>query len=83
MLERQKEGLAKAKCEGRLLGRKPTAKAKAEEIKALAAEGLGPVEIASRLGINRVSVWRVLNATPEQEAATKKRLEAWKARGSA
>ena len=83
MLERQREGILKAKREGRLLGRKPTAKAKAEEIKALAAEGIGPVEIAKRLDIDRVSVWRVLNATPEQEAAAKERLEVWKARSLA
>jgi DNA invertase Pin-like site-specific DNA recombinase len=82
MLERQKEGIAKAKREGRMLGRKPTIKARSEEIKALAAEGLGPVAIAEKLDIDRVSVWRVLKATPEEEAATKKRLEAWNRKGA-
>jgi DNA invertase Pin-like site-specific DNA recombinase len=38
MLERQREGIAKAKAEGKYKGRKPTARAKAEEIKALAAQ---------------------------------------------
>jgi DNA invertase Pin-like site-specific DNA recombinase len=82
MLERQKEGIAKAKREGRMLGRKPTIKARSEEIKALAAEGLGPVAIAEKLKIDRVSIWRVLKATPEEEAATKKRLEAWSRKGA-
>lgn len=82
MLERQKEGIAKAKREGRMLGRKPTIKARSDEIKALAAEGLGPVAIAEKLKIDRVSIWRVLKATPEEEAATKKRLEAWSRKGA-
>ena len=40
MLERQREGIQKAKAEGKYRGRKPTARAKAEEIKRLASEGL-------------------------------------------
>lgn len=60
MLERQREGIAKAKAEGKYKGRKPTAQAKAEEVKALAAEGVGATEIAKRLGIGRASVYRVL-----------------------
>jgi DNA invertase Pin-like site-specific DNA recombinase len=62
MLERQREGIAKAKAEGKYKGRKPTAMAKAEEIKALAAEGVGATEIAKRLGIGRASVYRALQA---------------------
>src|SRR5262249_43242977 len=49
MLERQREGIAKAKAEGRYKGRKPTAKAKAPDVNALNAEGAGPSEIARRL----------------------------------
>src|SRR5688572_21528998 len=37
MLERQREGIAKAKAEGRYKGRKPMARAKTNEIKALSA----------------------------------------------
>jgi DNA invertase Pin-like site-specific DNA recombinase len=62
MLERQREGIAKAKGEGRYKGRKPTARAKSEEIKALAAQGLSMNAIAIRLGIGKGSVHRALKA---------------------
>jgi DNA invertase Pin-like site-specific DNA recombinase len=61
MLERQREGIVKAKAEGRYRGRKPTARAKAAEVNALKAEGVRPVDIARRLGIGRASVYRVLS----------------------
>jgi len=61
MLERQREGIAKAKAEGKYKGRKPTARAKAEEIKALHATGLSMGEIAKRLNIGKGSVHRVLS----------------------
>jgi DNA invertase Pin-like site-specific DNA recombinase len=60
MLERQREGIAKAKAEGRYKGRKPTARAKAEEVRRLRAQAVRPTEIAKRLGIGRASVYRVL-----------------------
>ena len=60
MLERQREGIAKAKSEGKYIGRKPTALAKAGEVKALAAKGVRAVDIAKRLGICRASVYRAL-----------------------
>ena len=59
-LERRRKGNAKANVESRK-GRKPTAMAKADEVKALAADGLGPSEIARKLGIGRTSVHRVLH----------------------
>ena len=62
MLERQREGIAKAKREGRYKGRVPTARRKADEIIRLKEEGVRPSEIASRLGIGRASVYRVLGA---------------------
>jgi DNA invertase Pin-like site-specific DNA recombinase len=62
MLERQREGIAKAKAERRYKGRKPTARAKTAEVKALTAQGVGATEIARRLGIGRASVYRVLAA---------------------
>jgi len=62
MLERQREGIAKAKAEGKYMGRKPTAQAKAQEVQALQAEGVGATEIAKRLGIGRASVYRIIKS---------------------
>ena len=72
MLERQREGIMKAKREGRYKGRVPTARRKAAEIIRLNQEGVRPSEIASRLGIGRASVYRVLGqhtSSERQEAA--------------
>jgi DNA invertase Pin-like site-specific DNA recombinase len=60
MLERQREGIAKAKADGKYRGRKPTARAKGDEARKLAADGLKPTEIAERLGISRASAYRLL-----------------------
>jgi DNA invertase Pin-like site-specific DNA recombinase len=62
MLERQREGIAKAKAEGKYKGRQPTARAKADEVLALKAQGLGPSKIARELGISRSSIHRILRA---------------------
>ncbi len=62
MLERQREGIAKAKGEGAYKGRKPSARAKADEIRALAATGLSMGAIAAQLGIGKGSVHRCLSA---------------------
>ncbi len=62
MLERQREGIAKAKDAGKYKGRKPTAMAKAAEVKQLQAQGVGATEIANRVGIGRASVYRILRA---------------------
>src|SRR3954471_8142235 len=59
MLERQREGIARAKAEGRYKGRQPTARAKADEVRALASKGLTKAVIAERLGISERSVFRV------------------------
>ena len=64
MLERQREGIAKAKREGRYKGRVPNARRKADEIIRLKEEGVRPSEVATKLGIGGASVYRVLN---EQE----------------
>lgn len=61
MLERQREGIARAKAEGAYKGRKPTARAKTQEIVALAAEGLSMGAIATKLGIGKGSVHRALS----------------------
>lgn len=60
MLERQREGVAKAKAEGKYRGRVPTAQHKAAEVIQLRGQGVKPEEIAVQLGISRASVFRVL-----------------------
>ena len=60
MLERQREGIAKEKGEGRYKGRKPTARAKAEEVAALKAAGKSMREIAEALEISVGSVCGLL-----------------------
>ena len=62
MLERQRVGIEKAKTEGKYKGRKPTARARADEVKAMLANGLGAVAIARELGIGRSSVYRILES---------------------
>ena len=57
MLERQREGVAKAKAEGKYRGRAPTAQAKAREVVAMLASGKGPTEVAEALKIGRSSVY--------------------------
>jgi DNA-binding NarL/FixJ family response regulator len=51
---------AKAKGEGKYKGRKPTARAKADGINRLAAEGLTREAIAAQLGVSVRSVYRML-----------------------
>jgi DNA invertase Pin-like site-specific DNA recombinase len=60
MLERQREGIAKAAAEGKYKGRAPTARAKADEVMRLAAEGMTREAVAAQLGIGVASVYRIL-----------------------
>jgi DNA invertase Pin-like site-specific DNA recombinase len=62
MLERQREGIAKAAAEGKYKGRAPTARAKADQVKALAETGVTRQAIAEQLGIGVASVYRILAA---------------------
>lgn len=62
MLERQREGIAKAKVEGKYRGRKPTARLKATDIRDMLSKGLGKREVARRLGISERSVYRALSS---------------------
>ena len=56
--ERQMEGIAKAKAEGRYTGRPKTIDA--DKVNELKAQGVKPAEIAKQLGIGRASVYRLL-----------------------
>jgi DNA invertase Pin-like site-specific DNA recombinase len=49
MLERQREGVAEAKAEGKYRGRKATARARSAEVKALKADGVRPVDIGRQV----------------------------------
>src|SRR3954464_6041203 len=60
MLERQREGIARAKAEGAYKVREPSIDA--AKVKALAAT-MGPAAIAKQLGIARSSVYRMLEQT--------------------
>src|SRR3984957_8321443 len=70
MLERQREGIAKAKRDGRYKGRAPTVRRQATEIVRLKDAGVTPTEIAAKLGIGRASVYRVLTGQHDGEQAT-------------
>jgi DNA invertase Pin-like site-specific DNA recombinase len=61
MLERQREGVAKAKTEGKYKGRAPTARAKSADVIALFKADQRPTDIAKSIGIGRASVYRILN----------------------
>jgi DNA invertase Pin-like site-specific DNA recombinase len=60
MLERQREGIAQAKAQGKYKGRAPTARSQADQIVSLAEAGLTKAAIAEALGISPRSVFRVL-----------------------
>jgi DNA invertase Pin-like site-specific DNA recombinase len=62
MLERQREGIAKAKGEGKYKGRAPTVAKQAGQIRAMHAAGEKPAHIAKRLGVARSSVYRMLDS---------------------
>src|SRR5271157_5898060 len=61
MLERQREGVAKAKAEGKYKGRKPTARAKSDDVIAQFKANQRPTDIAKSVGIGRASVYRILS----------------------
>ena len=60
MLERQREGVAKAKGEGKYTGRKPIDTTRQAAIIRLNTEGLTKIEIANQVGVGEATVYRVL-----------------------
>ncbi|TPL81720.1 recombinase family protein [Mesorhizobium sp. B2-3-14] len=65
MLERQREGIAKAKAEGKYAGRQPTARRQAGEVLRLRTERKSVNDIVQALGISRASVFRILAENAE------------------
>jgi DNA invertase Pin-like site-specific DNA recombinase len=62
MLEPQRSGIAKAKAENRYLGRRPSARLKADEAVKLFKAGRSVTDIARALSIGRGSVYTALEA---------------------
>ena len=68
MLERQREGIAKAKAEGKYKGRKPTARAKTDMVKLALANGVSKPQICKDLGISRTSLYRIVGDLAKEPA---------------
>ena len=64
MLERQKDGIARARAANKYKGRPPTFDA--EAARKLKSEGLGATEIARKLKCGRATVYRALNGGATQ-----------------
>jgi DNA invertase Pin-like site-specific DNA recombinase len=60
LLERQREGVARAKKEGKYKGRAPTARKHTDKVRELHSSGMGASEIGKTVGISRASVYRCL-----------------------
>ena len=60
LLERQRDGIAKAKAEGAYKGRQPTARRQLAKIQEMKAQGMAVRAIAETLKISRPSVYRLL-----------------------
>jgi DNA invertase Pin-like site-specific DNA recombinase len=60
MLERQREGIAKAKAEGKFKGRKPLPQQIVDEVLRLGGTRITREQLADRLGIGEATVYRIL-----------------------
>jgi len=60
MLERQRDGIAKAKADGKFKGRQPTARRKSADVVNYYQDGMTPADIARKLTIGKASVYRIL-----------------------
>lgn len=71
MLERQKEGIARARKDGKYKGRKPLSDEKRAEVRALTRDGFNPTQVARKAKVARRSVYRILqesNGTKVEQA---------------
>jgi DNA invertase Pin-like site-specific DNA recombinase len=59
--ERQREGIDRAKLAGVYKGRKPSVDV--DQVRSLHQQGVGPSDIAKRMGIGRASVYRALSTS--------------------
>ncbi len=60
MLERQREGVAKAKAAGKYKGRKPVSIIRQQEVIRLAQSGVNKTKIAKQLSLGEATVYRIL-----------------------
>ena len=68
MLERQREGIAKAKAEGKYRGRKPVSTDKRDRVLQLATSGMTKAQMARELQIGQATVYRILaNTAPKPQ----------------
>lgn len=66
MLERQREGIAKAKAEGKYKGRKPIALDQQKEVIRLVESGISKASVARELKIGEATVYRILKSKAKQ-----------------
>ncbi|SFU71959.1 Resolvase, N terminal domain [Nitrosospira multiformis] len=64
MLERQREGVARAKAAGKYKGRKPTPDAIRQEVVRLAGEGMTKAAVQPNIG--EATIYRILAAVPKE-----------------
>lgn len=60
LLQRQREGIAKARAEGKYRGRAPTAMRQSSKVIEMRAAGAKPTAIAASLNVSRASAYRIL-----------------------
>jgi len=63
MLERQREGVAKAKAAGKYKGRKPISEKYQQEVIYMASTGMTKANIARKLNLGEATIYRILAAS--------------------
>ena len=66
LLERQREGIAKAKARGAYKGRKPLSPELLEKAKVLRASGMSLVNVAKELGCGKSALYKHLNSSKQR-----------------